>query len=661
MGARANPAPVQKILDEAEQLAAAGQYAKACARLGEHQKLAAQQLDHAEDQESLKELYDARLIAAAARETELKGLERGTADPLTEKIQTARGFADQGRYDEALKALAECQGIFDRQKKLAETENQPEKQAAYKDNLGRARKVLEALAKVPRADLGPVQKLITEAERLAGTDMFASALDVLKGCPKAFADEKARAEKADTLAKTNHEFGARYQKARLKAEKRLAKLELRPLPPDLVPRLDLLRKQVADARAKGTASPPDFKAAAETLEGASKQLKEIIEKSEKAFEGVEKGDAGKVFKSLRKAAEKALAEYRELAPDDQVTPYEEQLQGCLKTAVAGADQQGATAELRKVAAILVGKTRSARLARTEYETLNEALKPALDDLEKALGPAYAAPLRDRLKKAREEAQTRNYKKASAATKAVQARINRTLNTAGKQQADWDKLVQGGELEKKRQRIAGYKAKPVSAAQAAEAEKLLQSAEAQAKAKNYGGALATMKQVRAALKGINQRRKASQDDKFKAAVTQAKTAVAALLKEVEAQQANLATTMKSEGAADNGPFLKALVEKRKKLGEDWKKALPGVPPPTSWRRPTPPTTSASSWSRRRSCSPTRANGRRRWRRTARPWPSRRRRPGWPARGRSSRRPTPRPSAPSPTCRIASGRMRLSPKS
>src|SRR5262249_18269107 len=74
MGARANPAPVQKLLDEAEQLAAAGQYAKACAKLDEHHKLAAQQLDQAEAQESLKELYDARLIAAMAHETELKGL-----------------------------------------------------------------------------------------------------------------------------------------------------------------------------------------------------------------------------------------------------------------------------------------------------------------------------------------------------------------------------------------------------------------------------------------------------------------------------------------------------------------------------------------------------------------------------------------------------------
>src|SRR5262249_18049264 len=42
-----------------------------------------------------------------------------------------------------------------------------------------------------------------------------------------------------------------------------------------------------------------------------------------------------------------------------------------------------------------------------------------------------------------------------------------------------------------------------------------------------------------------------------------------------QQTNLAATMKSDGAAENGPFLKALVEKRNKLGADWTKALPGV--------------------------------------------------------------------------------------
>src|SRR5262249_13935202 len=208
----------------------------------------------------------------------------------------------------------------------SEVENQPDQQSKYKENLAGSRKLLEALAKVPRANLAPIQKLLDEAERLAGTEMFASALEVLKGCPKAFQEEKARAEKAHALAKTNNEFGAKYQKRRLKIDKKLATLELRPLPPDLVPRLDLLRKQVADAQAKGTANPPDFKAAAEALKDASKKLKEITEKSEKAFEGLEKGDAGKVFKSLRTAAEKALAQFRELAPDDEVTPYEEQLQ-----------------------------------------------------------------------------------------------------------------------------------------------------------------------------------------------------------------------------------------------------------------------------------------------------------------------------------------------
>jgi hypothetical protein len=578
MGARAHAAPVQKFLDEAEQFAAAGQYAKACAKLDEHQKLAVQQLDQAEDQESLKELYDARLITAMARETELKGLARSTPGPLSETIQTARAFAEQARYDEALKALAECQGIFERQKKLADAENQPAKKSAYKENLAGARKLLEALARVPRANLAPLQKLLGEAERLAGAEMFTSALEVLKGCAKAFAEEKARAEKAHDVAKTNRTYEVQYHKASRKVEKRLAKLELRPLPPDLAPRLEQLRKQVADARGKATASPPDFKAAAEALQDASKKLKDVTEKSEKAFEGVEKGDAGKVFKSLRTAAEKALAQFRELAPDDQVTPCEHELQGCLKTAVAGADPQGATAALRQVAAQLVHKTRAARLARTDYETLSDALKPALDELEHQLGPAYAAPLRDRFRKARDEAHTRNYAKASAGAKAVQAKITRTLNKADRQRAAWDKVVEGGELEKDRQRIAQYKAKPISEAQGAQAEKLLQSAEAQAKAKDYGAALATMKQVRAALKATKQRQKAARDDTFKATVKEAKTAVAALLKEVEVQQANLAALMKSEGAADNGPFLKALVEKRKQLGADWTKALPAVATP-----------------------------------------------------------------------------------